>query len=429
MKNTTISPSEFQENWKPKFFTIWGGQALSLVGSALVQFALVWYLTQETGSATVLATATLIALLPQIFLGPFVGALIDRWSRRLIMIVADTAIALATAVLMVLFALEVIQPWQVFALLFIRSLGGAFHHPAMSSSTSLMVPNEHLARVAGINQALQGIVTVFAPPLGALFLGLFPTQGVLAIDIVTAALAVIPLLFIPIPQPQRQVGPDGEAAAVTSYWQDLKGGFQYVLKWPGLLGLILLAMMLNFLLSPSSALLPILVTDVFKGGASELGWVESLFGVGVILGGLILGAWGGFKRRIITSFVGVIGIGVGVILNGIIPETMFYLLLPASFLVGFAQVFANSPLHAIFQSTIKPEMQGRVFSLISAGATAMMPISLLVAGPVADSLGVRIWYIIGGAICVLMTLVAMFIPAIVQIEQNQAVEVATVPAE
>ena len=429
MKNTPISPSEFQANWKPKFFTVWGGQALSLIGSALVQFALVWYLTQETSSATVLATATLIALLPQIFLGPFVGALIDRWSRRIIMIVADTAIALATAVLMLLFFLEVIQPWHVFVLLFFRSLGGAFHHPAMTSSTSLMVPNQHLARVAGINQALQGIVTVFAPPLGALFLSLLPTQGVLAIDIGTAAFAIIPLLFIPIPQPRRQVGPDGEVEAVTSYWQDLKDGSQYVLKWPGLLGLILLVMMLNFLLSPSSALLPILVTDVFKGGASELGWVESLFGVGVILGGILLGAWGGFKRRIITSFIGVIGIGIGVILNGIIPETIFYLLLPASFLIGFAQVFANSPLHAIFQSTIAPDMQGRVFSLINAGATAMMPISLLIAGPVADALGVRIWYIIGGSICVVMAIIAAFIPAIVQIEQNQAIETAVIPAE
>jgi DHA3 family macrolide efflux protein-like MFS transporter len=171
------------------------------------------------------------------------------------------------------------------------------------------------------------------------------------------------------------------------------------------------------------------VTDVFKGGASELGWVESLFGVGVILGGILLGAWGGFKRRIITSFIGVIGIGIGVILNGIIPETIFYLLLPASFLIGFAQVFANSPLHAIFQSTIAPDMQGRVFSLINAGATAMMPISLLIAGPVADALGVRIWYIIGGSICVVMAIIAAFIPAIVQIEQNQAIETAVIPAE
>ncbi len=194
------------QHWAAKFFTIWTGQAFSLVGSALVQFALVWWLTQKTGSATILATVTLVALLPQIVLGPFVGTLVDRWNRRWIMVVADSVIALATAVLMVLFATGRIQVWHIYAISLIRSLGGAFHHPAMSSSTSLMVPNKHLARVAGANQLLQGIVTIFAPPLGALLISIFPTQAVLAIDVVTAIVAVIPLLFIAIPQPPHLCG-------------------------------------------------------------------------------------------------------------------------------------------------------------------------------------------------------------------------------
>jgi len=419
MATESISSSEFQSNWKLKFFTIWSGQALSLIGSALVQFALVWYLTRETGSATILASATLVALLPQIFLGPFVGTLVDRWNRRVIMIVADSGIALASAVLMILFALGIVQVWHIFVLMFIRSLGGAFHHPAMTSSTSLMVPNKHLARIAGMNQTLQGIVTIFAPPLGALLISLVPTQGVLAVDIGTAALAVVPLLFINIPQPQRQIDQANGVAKQTSYWQDLGDGFRYVVRWPGLLGVILLAMMLNFLLSPSSALLPLVVTKVFNGGAAELGWVESVFGIGIIVGGVILSAWGGFKRRIITSFCGVIGIGLGVILTGLAPSSMFYMLLAAYFLIGFTQVFANGPLHAIFQSTIAPDYQGRVFSLLGAGATAMMPISLMVAGPVADWLGIQAWYIIGGSICILATIAAFFIPAIMNIEQNQ----------
>ncbi|HNT26428.1 MAG TPA: MFS transporter [Anaerolineales bacterium] len=429
MAASSITPSDFQANWKPKFFTIWGGQALSLVGSSLVQFALVWYLTQETGSATILATATLVALLPQIFLGPFVGALVDRWNRRVIMIVADTCIALATAVLMVLFALGIIQTWHIFALLFVRSLGGAFHQPAMTASSSLMVPQEHLARVAGMNQALQGLVGIFAPPLGALLLGLMPTQGVLAVDIVTAALAVIPLLFIPIPSPQRQVEQANGTLQKTSYWQDLREGFRYVVKWPGLFGLILLAMALNFLLSPSSALLPLVVTKIFNGGAAELGWVESVFGVGVIIGGITLSAWGGFKRRIVTSFSGVIGIGLGIILVGLAPANMFPLFLAANFILGFTQVYANGPLQAIFQTAIAPDMQGRVFSLIGAGATAMMPLSLLVAGPVADWLGVRFWYLLGGTICILMTIAAAFIPAIINIEESKKAENTTMAAE
>ncbi|MEW5829003.1 MAG: MFS transporter, partial [Chloroflexota bacterium] len=400
-------------------FTIWGGQAFSLVGSSLVQFALVWWLTQQTGSATILATASLVALLPQIVLGPFVGALVDRWNRRAIMIVADTAIAAATVVLILLFATGVVQVWHIYVILFIRSLGGAFHGPAMTASTSLMVPHEHLTRIAGLNQLLQGFMSIFAPPLGALLISFLPTQGVLAIDIGTAAIAVLPLLFIPIPQPSKQVAKENGSAPKTSYWQDLGAGFTYVVKWPGLLGLVLLAMLLNFLLSPSSSLLPLLVMQEFGGGAPELGWVESLFGVGIILGGLTLSAWGGFKRRIVTSFMGIIGLGIGVILTGLTPANMFWLLLAASFLIGAGQVMANGPMGAIFQSTIEPEFQGRVFSLIGAGAMAMMPLSLLIAGPTSDWLGVRVWYVFGGVVCILATVISLFIPSIMNIEQNK----------
>jgi MFS transporter, DHA3 family, macrolide efflux protein len=413
------SPSHASEHWAPKFFVIWTGQAFSLIGSALVQFALVWWMTKTTGSATVLATATLVALLPQILLGPFVGALIDRWNRRLIMIIADTGIAVATGVLILLFAAGNVQVWQVYLILLVRSLGGAFHGPAMTASTSLMVPKQHLARLAGLNQTLQGLLSIFAPPLGALLIGLLPMQGVLAIDIFTAALAVLPLLIISIPNPPRQIAQANGTAKKTTYWHDLSEGFTYVVKWPGLLGLILLAMMLNFLLIPSSSLTPLIITKVFGKGVAELGWTETIFGVGVIAGGLILSTWGGFKRKIVTSLTGVMGIGAGVVLIGAAPSNLFFLILVANFIIGVTQVFANGPLTAIFQTAIEPDMQGRVFSLIGAGATAMMPLSLLVAGPISDWLGVRVWYLIGGGLCVLVTLVAFSIPAIMNIEHNR----------
>jgi MFS transporter, DHA3 family, macrolide efflux protein len=421
MENT-LSPapaSKPPERWAAKFFTIWTGQAFSLVGSALVQFALVWWLTQKTGSATILATSTLVALLPQIVLGPFVGALVDRWNRRLIMIVADTAIAIATAILMILFASGLVQVWHIYLVLFFRSLGGAFHFPAMGASTSLMVPDKHLARVGGMNQTLQGVISIFSPPLGALLISLLPTEKVLAIDIATAALAVMPLLFISIPKPPRQVALMNGHVKKTSYFDDLVEGFRYVIKWPGLFGVILLAMLLNFLLSPGGSLLPLVVKEIFHGGALQLGWVESVFGVGVILGGLVLSTWGGFKRRIVTTLWGVIGIGTGVLLTGVAPADWFWMLLVANFTFGFTQVFANGPLNAILQSAVALDMQGRVFSLVGAGATAMMPLSLLIAGPISDRFGLRTWYLVGGALCILVTLAAFNIPAIMNIEGNK----------
>lgn len=412
------SNQSIPENWAIRFFTVWGGQAFSLFGSALVQFALVWYLARETGSATILATATLVSLLPQIFLGPFIGALVDRWNRRLVMIVADSAIAVSTLGLVWLFATGRVEVWHVYVIMAIRSLGGAFHHPAMTSSTSLMVPDKHLARISGANQTLSGLINVFAPPLGAFLIETISTHNVLLIDVGTAALAVLPLLFISIPQPLRQSAQANGEAERTSYWQDLRAGFAYVRSWPGLLGLIILAMALNFILSPTSAFLPLMVTKIFNGGAPELGWTESLFGAGIIVGGILLSAWGGFKRRIVTSFMGIFGIGASVLLMGFVPAGLFNLFLAISFLLGFTQVFANGPIGAIMQSSIAPEMQGRVFSLLNAGAMAMMPLSLMIAGPVSDYFGPRFWFALGGAVTILMTISACFMPAIMNIETN-----------
>jgi DHA3 family macrolide efflux protein-like MFS transporter len=418
MNITQISSDEFLQNWKPKFFTIFTGQAFSLFGSALVQFALVWYLTRQTGSATILATATLVAMLPQVVLGPFVGALVDRWNRRMVMIVADGVIALSTLGLAGLFWAGKVQVWEIFAILLIRSAGGAFHWPAMAASTSLMVPKEELGRVAGMQQTLGGLVSIVAPPSGALLIGLLSTQGVLMIDIVTALLAIFPLLMIAIPQPAREQTTDGRLT--TSYWQDVRDGFRYVASWPGLMAILVIAVLLNFLLTPASSLMPLLVTRYFGLGALEFGLTDSLFGIGLIVGGILLSAWGGFKRRIVTVLLGIIGLGVGVVMIGLAPANMFWLALVGMGWMGLTNPFTNGPLHAILQSAVKPEMQGRVMSLVSSAATAMTPLSLAVAGPLSDWIGIRSWYIFGGVVCLLVGAGAFLVPAVINVEDQRS---------
>jgi DHA3 family macrolide efflux protein-like MFS transporter len=422
-----VSQDEFQRGWASKFFTIFGGQAFSLFGSALVQFALVWYLTRQTGSATILATATLVAMLPQVLLGLFVGALVDRWNRRLVMIVADGMIAVATLVLAFLFWAGLAEVWHIYAILLIRSVGGAFHWPAMSASTSLMVPKEHLSRVAGMQQTLHGLVGIVAPPTGAVLIAFIPTQAVLLIDVATALCAILPLFFIPIPQPVREQTSKGEHAS--SYWQDVREGFSYVAAWPGLLVILLMAVLINFLLTPAGSLMPLLVTKHFGLGALEYGLTDTLWGVGMILGGILLGVWGGFKRRIVTSMLGIVGLGIGVLMTGIAPANMFWLALAGMAVAGFMNPITNGPLHAVIQATVKPEMQGRVMSLISSAATAMTPLSLAVAGPVSDAIGIRTWYLVGGVFCLLMGTAGFFIPAVMNIENNRSShEEQTVPA-
>lgn len=404
------------KHWLRIFVPIWVGQMFSLLGSGLVQFALVWWMTQETGSLAVLASASFIALLPQVFLSPFAGALIDRWNRRLVMIFADGMVALATVGLVALFYSGHIQLWHVYTALFIRSLGGAFHWPAMQASTSLMVPQQHLSRVAGANQALNGLIGIGAPPLGALLMSVLPIFQVLAIDIVTAGLAILPLLFIAIPQPVRR---DTSAVTPRTVLADVRDGLRYVVTWPGVFILLIMASLVNFLLTPGTTFMPLLVTRHFNGDAMQLGWLQSAWGFGVVAGGLLLSAWGGFRRKIFTSMMGLIGIGIGVLVVGAAPAWGYWIAWGGMLISGIMNPLANGPLFALLQTKIEPEIQGRVFTLVNSLAMAMMPLSMLIAAPVAEWLGLRSWYLFGGVMCLLMGVTGFIVRPVATLEDQQ----------
>jgi DHA3 family macrolide efflux protein-like MFS transporter len=416
MEETQASPP--LKKWASPFFTIWTGQAFSLLGSQLVQFALIWWLTKTTGSATVLATASLVGLLPMIILGPVAGTLIDRWSRRLIMIVADSVIALATILLAYLFWSGDIQIWHVYFLMFIRALGGSFHWPAMQASTSLMVPKQHLSRIQGLNQTLNGGMNILSAPLGALLLELLPLQGVLMIDVSTALLAVLPLFFITIPQPEPDI-PSEIPVGKATIWQDFRAGLRYMLSWPGLLLVAVMAMIINLVLNPAFTLIPILVTQHFGGGAFQLAWIESIAGVGIIVGGLILSVWGGFQRRIMTTMIGLLLIGIGSLFLGLLSPTAYPLAIAATFLVGFGIPITDGPILAVLQDVVEPEMQGRVFTLFTSIVKAMTPLGLIIAGPLADTFGVQTWFILGGLVTGVMGIAGFFIPAVINIENGR----------
>jgi len=413
------------QNWARRFFIIWTGQAFSLFGSALVQFSLIWWLTQKSGSATVLAIATLVGMLPQILLGPFAGALVDRWNRRIIMMIADATIAAFTLLLAYLFATDTVQIWHIYAIMAVRALGGAFHFPAMSASTPLMVPESQLTRVNGLNQTLQGINALIAPPIGALLISLLPTQGILLIDVGTAMLATLPLFFISIPQPKRQEDTGQEEKP--SLLQDVREALAYVRSWPGLVAIIFMALFLNFLLVPTGSLLPLLVTKQFSKGAMELGLINSVQGLGIIGGGIILSIWGGFKKKIVTSMTGIIGLGIGVMLIGLAPTSLFIIAILGSILLGVMIPITNGPIGALLQSIVRPDMQGRVMSLISSGATAISPLGLLIAGPLSDALGIQVWFWVGGIICAIIGIAGFFVPAIMDLENNKEATPAPLP--
>jgi DHA3 family macrolide efflux protein-like MFS transporter len=401
------------------FFAIWSGQACSLLGSQLVQFALVWWLTVQTGSEVILATAAMLASLPQVFIGPFAGALVDRWDRRRVMIVADTGIALATLLLLALNVWGSMEPWHIYLLMFVRAVGGIFHWPAMQASTSLMVPEEQLSRVAGMNQTLRGALSVVSPALGAFLVGILPLYGILAIDVVTALLAVVPLLFVAIPQPEEEAE---EGAKRPTVLRDMLQGFRYVWGWPGLFIILLMAMLLNFLSAPSFSLMPLLVTKHFSGGVVEIGALETALGVGLLVGGVLLSVWGGFRRRVATSMVGMIGGGVGMLVVGWTPGSLFWLAVVGIFVTGFMNPIINGPLMALIQVAVDPKMQGRVFTLVLSLATAMMPLGLALSGQLAARFGISMWFVMAGVAMVGCGVLGFVIPAVRNLEGDPAVE-------
>ncbi len=403
--------------WKKRFFTIWTGQAISLLGSQLVGFAIVWYLTVQTGSATVLAISSLVGIVPGVILGPFIGPLIDRWDRRKTMLAADSVVAIATLGLAGMFALGEVEIWHIYLLTFIRAVAGGFHGNAMGASTSLMVPVEHLPRTQGMNQMLNGGLNIIAAPLGALLYETIELHWIFMIDVFTAVVAIVPLFFFQIPQPDRSqsVALVGTKA---SYWSDMGAGFRYMWGWKGIFVLAIMAAGLNFLLGPVGSLMPLLISEHFGGDAIQLGTYNSLFGIGVIIGGLILSVWGGFKRKIITSMIGIIGIGIGTLVQGFLSPDGFIFMLAAALFIGFNLPITNGTIGAIMQANVAPDMQGRVFSLLGSLAGGMMPLGLAIAGPVSDLIGIQAWFKIAGLVCILMGMVGFALPAVYNIEEN-----------
>lgn len=409
--------------WKRTFFPIWGGQAASLLGSQVVQFALIWYLTAKTESATTLAFASIFEFLPGVFLSPFIGALVDRWNRRRIMIVADAVVAAATLVLVILFWMGVVQVWHIYLIIFVRAVGGRFHGPAMGASTSLMVPREHLTRIQGLNQTLQGGLNLIAAPMGALLMEVLPIEGVVAVDIGTALIAIVPLLFINIPQPE--ISPD-QADGKFSLWKDTLSGFRYILGWPGLAIIILTATLLNFFISPTFSLLPLLVKTHFQGGALELSYLESIFGVGTILGGILLGIWGGFRRKILNIGLSIFGLGLTSMAIGLVPQNGYWVALAAMWFGGLMLPIANGTLGAIFQTSVEPAMQGRVFSALGSISNAMTPLGYFLAGPLADKYGIQIWFIVTGVVLFLTAVAQVTLPVLADIEKQAEARTARV---
>jgi len=232
--------------------------------------------------------------------------------------------------------------------------------------------------------------------------------------VITALFAILPLTFIHVPQPERNVA----SAEKTTVWTDFKAGLRYMLGWPGLLIVGLMTVGINFTIIPAFSLLPLMVKDYFGGSAIHLSWVESAMGAGMIIGGVLLSVWGGFSRKILTSMIGLMGMGAGTLILALAPASSILFAVGAALLVGFMTPLTMGPFFAILQSTVEPDMQARVFSLLSSVGTGIAPLGLMIAGPVADRIGIQAWFLFGGVLCILMAVTGLFIPAVMNMEKK-----------
>jgi len=332
----------------------------------------------------------------------------------MVIMVADLTGACGAALLAWLFWIDALAIWHVYLIMTLRSLAGAFHWPAMQASISLMAPERHLARIGGLNQMLQGATSIAAPPLGALLIAVWPLHALMLIDVVTALIAVVGVGLVRFPRlPRRVSAVDGKQEGVMA---GILVGLRYIWGWSGLMIVMGMAAVINLLLTPAFSLLPILITKHFNGGALQLAWMNAAHGAGIVAGGLVIGVWGGFKRRMHTVIFGMIWLGISILVIGAAPAAAFLPALIAVALVGAMSPVVNAPLMAIVQTAVDPTMQGRVFAALGSVSMAMSPLGLLIAGPVADTFGVQIWYVLGGGVCLLMTLIVAVVPAVRDLE-------------
>jgi DHA3 family macrolide efflux protein-like MFS transporter len=250
--------------------------------------------------------------------------------------------------------------------------------------------------------------------LGALLLELLGLPGMMAIDVVTAVIAIALVFIIIIPQPTATA-----ANTQLSIVSDLSTGVRYIWSWPGLFLGMCLSSLLNFLLNPAFSLLPILVTEHFNGNALQFATLNTTLGLGFIVGGVLLSVWGGFKRRVYTAVAGIMGMAVGALLIAIAPADSYWLAVAGMAIFGVLNPIANGPFMAIMQSVVAPEMQGRFFTVLNTLSGGMSPLGLLLAGPVADAFGVQIWFLIGAIGLVVIGGVFLWVPSLRNLEDHR----------
>jgi hypothetical protein len=359
------------------FLVIWAGQLISIVGSGLTNFALGVYVYQNTGSATQLGLVLLAGALPQLLLAPVAGVLVDRWDRRWMMMLSDTGSGLTTVAIWLLLAVGKLEIWHIYLLGAMSSVFGVFQRPAHMAATTVLVPKEHYGRASGLTQLGYAIGQVFSPILAGFLMVVVGVKGVILIDVATYLVAVTTLAVVRIPRPRIS---EAGKAAKGSVLREASYGWKYLRERPGLMGLLVLFAIANFALGFFSALFTPLMLSFTSEGV--MGSVMSVGGVGMLIGSLLMSAWGGPRRKIHGVMTALFLFGIGLSVTGLRADPW---LIGAAIFTGFLLLsICNASSQAIWQAKVAPDLQGRVFATRMMMAIFATPLAYLLAGPLAD---------------------------------------------
>ena len=390
---------EKTKKWKSQFMTVALGQAVSMLGSHGVQFALIWWLAEKTSSPLMLGISGIVAYLPMTLFSPLAGIAADRYNRKFISIFSDMAmgtVAFIYAVLLFFFELPV---WTVFVILCVRGIGSTFQQPVIQSIIPQLVPKDQLVKTNGWMQLLNAGSFLLGPVIGASLYAIFPMSIVLMSDVAGAILASIALAVVKIPELEKAGREEQHFIA------ELKEGLQVFKEDKNLFYIVVAEALCMFFYAPLSSFYPLMTSDYFKLSAMYGSAVELSFAVGMMVSSLLFSSVLKVNQKIRVSFIGLFGMGVMSLICGIIPPTYagWFFFVGGCLCLGASGNVHTIPLTAYMQETISPEKMGRVFSVLTLISSMTMPIGLLFSSPIAEEVGVAGWFFISGLSMIVLT--------------------------
>ncbi|WP_419024431.1 MFS transporter [Emergencia sp.] len=375
-------------NWKMTIAKFLTAQMISLLGSSLVQYAIIWHITLSTSSGRMLSISTLCGFLPQILISLIAGAWIDRYDRKKLIMAADAAIAVSTLFLAVAFLAGYRFNWALFTVLAIRSAGTGIQSPAVNAIIPQIVPQEKLLKINGINSTLSSLMMFLSPAVSGAILTIASLEVTLFIDVITAiiGISITAAIYIrPYEQTEKSEG---------SSLKEIRKGFSYLKENRFIKRLLVYQLLILFLISPSAFLTPLMVSRTFGLEVWRLTASEMTYSLGMVLGGLLIASWGGFRRKINTTMLA--GAVYGVLMIGLGNAPGFLCYLMCNTLIGITAPCYNGPITVIIQEKVEPHMQGRVFSFMQIATSCALPLGMVFFGPLADLISVQVLLSVAG---------------------------------